>query len=664
MSCTTNYDQQPCQPITTGDLDTLVYIKGKNAAGCDKYAPFVAAPTPFITGIVDTPSVDLSVLGGILSADSKISGAVGNQISINPDGLFVPAAPPETACSVGLLAVNGTPVSQVGKDAAGCLVSFPLPTPDTACSLGALVSPGTQVSYVGKDATGCLVSFTPPAIPADFITGINDTNTINLTVAAGVLTADAIIDPNATNALVANPGGLFVDVPVKGVRVDGVLLAPDVNGIVNVTDNDINAILDTNSVNLTLVGNQLQADILVDPMAGNALVVNPAGLFVPGLCDQLTGVDTVTDATVPASADVLYKRTDGTCGRAPLPATAAPFVTSIGDTTSIDLDVTGGQLTANVIVNPTGLITNGAAGLTLLCEDVQDCIAPMFGSFATYNDAGNVLTFNPSADPGNVLTLGGDGRPYAPDLCTQVIALPPSGSLPSGAAVVFVDGGGNCGFAPLTNSFSLAGDAGGVQTVALGETLTLAGGTGIQTVVSAPDTLTVQLDRCDIQPLAPDAHLDINSFLVLDASNCLARIDVTETCLDANVNMIHGLGYRNPTEGWVFGRFRERKVFMQFTASATPSYTIDADADNVIAIVNDAPFTANLPSPNPCQALDFHVKVLQDAGFGFPITVNAGAGHDIAPATGAPVTSLVFPANSGRENFHFVFDGTSRWHIL
>ena len=49
--------------------------------------------------------------------------------------------------------------------------------------------------------------------------------------------------------------------------------------------------------------------------------------------------------------------------------------------------------------------------------------------------------------------------------------------------------------AAISTSFTLTGDSGSNQTVAGGDTLDIAGGTGISSVVGATDTVTLNLDN-------------------------------------------------------------------------------------------------------------------------------------------------------------------------
>lgn len=140
--------------------------------------------------VLDTSSVNLTLAAGVLSAAVIISPDAGNELTQNPNGLFVP--------------------------------------------------------------------------PADTIT-VSDTDTVDLTYVAGNLSADVIVDPDVTNELVANPTGLFVPPPPA---------AP------------VQSVDDTDSVDLTLLAGVLTADVILDPDVSNALVLNPAGLYVaPGSVD-------------------------------------------------------------------------------------------------------------------------------------------------------------------------------------------------------------------------------------------------------------------------------------------------------------------------------------------------------------------------------------------
>jgi hypothetical protein len=163
---------------------------------------------------------------------------------------------------------------------------------------------------------------------------IVDTNTIDLTLASGVLSAQAIISPNAGNALQALPNGLFV---------------PSTASL---------SVQDTTSVDLTLTGNVLSASVIISPNTGNALQLLPNGLFVPAASSISIQDTTSVDLTLTGgvlSADVVISPNSGNqLQLLPNGLYVAPstFSLTVTDTNTVDLTLVGNNLTANVIVSP------------------------------------------------------------------------------------------------------------------------------------------------------------------------------------------------------------------------------------------------------------------------------------------------------------------------
>jgi hypothetical protein len=70
------------------------------------------------------------------------------------------------------------------------------------------------------------------------------------------------------------------------------------------------------------------------------------------------------------------------------------------------------------------------------------------------------------------------------------------------------------------SSFTLAGDSGSSQTISDGDTLTVAGSTGIDTVASATDTVTVNLD---LSELSTNTTITASSFFIVGSDNAGAN---------------------------------------------------------------------------------------------------------------------------------------------
>lgn len=135
------------------------------------------------------------------------------------------------------------------------------------------------------------------------------------------------------------------------------------------------------------------------------------------------------------------------------------------------------------------------------------------GSLFGLNDSGTPSSFSLS----DFLTL--DALDNAPQ----------EGSPTSGDYLLMLDGDGvlvkvDWDDLPLT-SFSLAGDSGTSQTISNGNTLTIAGGIGIDTVAGATDKVTINLDSATVASLA----------LADTAIQNLGDLGITATASEINV---------------------------------------------------------------------------------------------------------------------------------
>ncbi|MDP6583978.1 MAG: hypothetical protein QF535_04935, partial [Anaerolineales bacterium] len=100
----------------------------------------------------------------------------------------------------------------------------------------------------------------------------------------------------------------------------------------------------------------------------------------------------------------------------------------------------------------------------------------------------------------NGVLSAADTQPLTTEQVQDIVGGMVTGNTETNIAVTYQDGDGTLDFvATDTNTnqlttFTLAGDSGSSQTIAQGNTLTVAGGTGLDSVASATDTITLNID--------------------------------------------------------------------------------------------------------------------------------------------------------------------------
>jgi hypothetical protein len=316
--------------------------------------------------IVDTNTIDLTLLGGVLSAQAVISPNAGNALQALPNGLFVP--------SPSSISVQDT--TSVDLTLAGGVLSANVIISTNAGNQLQLLPNGLYVA------------------PSAFSLNVIDTNTVDLNLAGNNLTANVIISPNAGNALQALANGLFV---------------PSTSSL---------SVQDTNSVDLTLTGGVLSASVIISPNAGNALQILPNGLFVPATSSISIQDTNSVDLTLTGgvlSADVIISPNAGNqLQLLPNGLYVAPstFSLTVTDTNTVDLNLAGNNLTANVIVSP-----NAGNALQVLPNGLY--VGP--GAYSLSDCAGNPL-------PVGTQVLTCPTGPSALNINDQLIASNPPGT--------------------------------------------------------------------------------------------------------------------------------------------------------------------------------------------------------------------------------------------
>lgn len=290
------YAPSACDQIDTFPAGAPVVLDVTPVLGADCLTHTVPE-TPFVA--LDTNTIDhtnFGPYGHTLSSQVKISAISGNIISAQGDGIYAPAttvAVQDSSCID--LSIVGPPGAQV-------------------ISANAIISPnaGNQVQCLANGL------FVPPDAAETPITVI-DTPCINLTAsgtANHTVQADLVVSPAPGNAAQCTAQGLFVpaetvvsvvavDTPCIDITVTEApsgqfnvsavpVISPDIGNGLTCTPNGLYAtsttpltVLDTQCINLTLVGDQLSADpVLADtypsfPAGCNGLQCTPTGLAAP-----------------------------------------------------------------------------------------------------------------------------------------------------------------------------------------------------------------------------------------------------------------------------------------------------------------------------------------------------------------------------------------------
>lgn len=174
----------------------------------------------------DTESVNLSLTGVVLTADVNVSADVGNALTVQPDGLFVPPA-------------SGVTVSDTAT------VDMTLTGADISADVAISADLGNAVTAV---ADGLFVQDVT----------VTDSNSIDFGISAGNITADAAISAVAGNQLTIEPDGLYA--------------APFTDTL---------TVSDTSSVDMSLTINNISSVVKISGDIGNCIEVRPDGLYAP-----------------------------------------------------------------------------------------------------------------------------------------------------------------------------------------------------------------------------------------------------------------------------------------------------------------------------------------------------------------------------------------------
>lgn len=358
------------------------------------------------------------------------------------------------------------------------------------CAWGAYVPvqpAANMVNFLGLDNQGCLIK-----VPIDDIVQQNetpitvvDTNSINLTASGQsnhTLQADLIVSPQAGNLVQVLADGVYVGLTcdsvnglfnqgtvnnITGIDTGGAcvyeaadvmldrllcLIPESMVGVptwllgktqgdcpIYVTPDSIVAtgldVEDTNTVNLTLTGNVIKADAIIDPAANNIIQATVNGLLVPDLTVQDTNCLNLTYANRMLSADLIISPAIGGVSNVlsctaqglyvPRGANAVVNGPLVGNGSEISpLDINFAALTAQDLCDLGGVIPAGGlvelvgvdgAGCLRKADNISGFLSVQDTNCVDLNLVAGVLTANPiiSPTPGNSLQCTANGL-YVP----------------------------------------------------------------------------------------------------------------------------------------------------------------------------------------------------------------------------------------------------------
>lgn len=253
--------------------------------------------------VLDTSTIDLSILAGVISGDIKLSADANNCLEVHADGLWVPCALDDfiqsisdtTTVDLDVTGANLTANVNISADANNAIethvdglyvaqtTALGLAVSDTP-SIDMTLSAGPTISadaVISADI-GNIISIHGDGlfVPSDFIQSITDTATVDLTVAANALSADVKISADAGNIVVAHADGVFAPTPASDF---------------------IQSVSDTSTIDLTVAANALSGAVKISADANNTISAHADGIYAADAVQTVSDTSTI-DLTLAANA--------------------------------------------------------------------------------------------------------------------------------------------------------------------------------------------------------------------------------------------------------------------------------------------------------------------------------------------------------------------------
>ena len=270
-----------------------------------------------------------------------------------------------------------------------------------------------------------------------------------------------------------------------------------------------------NNLSNTAIGMPLRVDgshatsvVQANQAQSNSIANCAVGLATASTANGATGAMAIAGSvssipaaqfigTDPSDGDAVY--VSGTAGKLTVDVPTSGFVQQIGRIQDTNVIIGDNSGTATIIVSigtPIAAdVYDDDDNTQLTTEAVQDIVGAMF----TGNTETNITATYQDSDGTIDLVSTDTNTQLSTEQVQDIVGGMVTGNTETGITVTYQDSDGTLDFAVSgggsMSSWTLSGDSGSNQTIADGNTVDIAGGTGISTVASATDTVTVHANH-------------------------------------------------------------------------------------------------------------------------------------------------------------------------